>query len=70
MVTNKFVVEIARVYRDHHIPVGQRANLVAETLAQAVSLAKDMMTSRAWPPTANGFRILTRDGAEVYRFSD
>lgn len=70
MIADKFVVEIARVYHDRTVPVGQRTNLVTDSLAQAISLAKDMMTTRAWPLSANGFRILTPDGVELYRFSD
>ena len=70
MSTDRFVVEIARVYKDHTVPVGQRSYLATDSLAQAISLAKDMMTSRAWPLTANGFRILTPEGDELFRFSD
>ncbi len=70
MSADRFVVEIARVYQDHTVPVGQRSTLVTDSLAQAISLAKDMMTSRAWPLSANGFRILTSEGDELYKFSD
>jgi hypothetical protein len=70
MSGDRFVVEVARVYQDHTVPVGQRSNLVTDSLSQAISMAKDMMSSRTWPPAANGFRILTPKGDELYRFSD
>jgi hypothetical protein len=35
MDTDRFVVEIARVYKDHTVPVGQRSYLATDSLAQA-----------------------------------
>jgi hypothetical protein len=70
MTRQKFVVEIARIYADHTVRVGQRKSIDADTLVQAISLAKDMMTSATWPLGANGFRIVGCKGEELYRYSD
>jgi hypothetical protein len=70
MITERFLMEIARVYQSHTVPIGQRTDLVTDSLEKAISEAKDMMSSRGWPLTANGFRILTPEGDELYRFSD
>jgi hypothetical protein len=70
MTSQKFVVEIARIYADHTVRVGQRKSIDADTLVQAISLAKDMMTSATWPLGANGFRIVGCKGEELYRYSD
>jgi hypothetical protein len=70
MTSRMFVIEIARIYADHTVPVGQRKSIEAETLVQAISLAKDMMTSTTWPLGANGFRVVDCKGEELYRYSD
>jgi hypothetical protein len=70
MTTRKFVIEIARIYADHSGRVGQRKSIDAETLVQAISIAKDLMTSATWPLGANGFRIVGCKGEELYRYSD
>jgi hypothetical protein len=70
MANRKFVVEIARIYADHSIPVGCPTSIAADTLVQAISVAIDMMARRTWPLAANGFRIVTCKGEELYRYSD
>jgi hypothetical protein len=66
----KVIVEILRLNGSHVADVLFTFTHSVSSMHLARESLKGVIGTPAWPPEANGFRIVSEDGAEMYRFPE
>ena len=66
----KFVVEILKLKRDQPPEVLHRFAHSATSIHMIRETMKAVLKSPQWPSEAQGFRIMTDDGSELYRWPE